>query len=149
MNLQKYDPVQFMEQFHNDVNRLLGTGFLSRDDDSSIVTSGWTPAVDVKEEKDRFLVTADIPGVDPKDIEVTMENGVLTIHGERKYESEDEDKESGYRRVERAYGKFYRRLALPDVADADRISAEGRNGVLEISIPKSEKAKPRRIEVKT
>ncbi|HSR63885.1 MAG TPA: Hsp20/alpha crystallin family protein, partial [Gammaproteobacteria bacterium] len=78
-----------------------------------------------------------------------MENGVLTIHGERKYESSDEDKESGYRRVERAYGNFYRRLALPDVADADRISAEGRNGVLEISIPKSEKAKPRRIEVKS
>ena len=149
MNIQRYDPVQFMEQFHNDVNRLLGTGLLPREDDSSIVTSGWTPAVDVKEEKDRFLVTADVPGIDPKDIEITMENGVLTIHGERNYETSDEDKESGYRRVERAYGNFYRRLALPDVADADRISAEGKNGVLEISIPKSEKAKPRRIEVKS
>lgn len=149
MKLQAYDPLRYMEQFHNDVNRLMGTGLWPEGDGSDIVTSGWTPAVDVKEEKDRFVVTADVPGVDPKDIDVTMENGALTIRGERKYESEDKDEATGYRRIERAYGTFYRRLALPDVADADNITAEGKNGVLEIVIPKSEQAKPRRIEIKS
>lgn len=149
MKLQNYDPVRYMEQFHNDVNRLLGTALWPEGDGSNIVTSGWTPAVDVKEEKNSFVVTADVPGVDPKDIEITMENGALTIRGEHKYGSEDKDEESGYRRIERSYGTFYRRLALPDIADADNISAKGKNGVLEIVIPKSEKAKPRRIEIKS
>ena len=149
MNLQSYDPFNFIEQFHNDVNRLLGSRLLSRDNDSSILASSWAPAVDVREETDSYVVIADVPGIDPKDIEITMENGVLTIQGEREYEKMDEDKDSGYRRVERAYGKFYRRLALPDVTDAEKISAEGKNGVLEITIPKSEQAKPRRIEVKS
>ncbi len=112
------------------------------------MSGAWSSAIDVREETDRYVVIADVPGIDPKDIEITMENGVLTIQGERNYETTDEDKESGYRRVERAYGKFFRRLALPDVADAENISAEGKNGVLEISIQKSEQAKPRRIEVK-
>jgi len=149
MKLQTYDPLRYMEQFHNDINRLMGTGLWSGGDGSNIVTSGWTPAVDVKEEKNRFVVTADIPGVDPKDIDVTMENGALTIRGERNYESEDKDEDNGYTRIERSYGTFYRRLALPDVADAENISAQGKNGVLQIVIPKSEKAKPRRIEIRS
>lgn len=149
MKLQNYDPVRYMEQFHNDVNRLLGTALWPEGDNSNIVTSGWTPAVDVKEEQDSFVVTADVPGVDPKNIEVTMENGALTIRGERKYESDSQDEENGYRRIERSYGTFYRRLALPDIADSENISAKGKNGVLEIVIPKSEKAKPRRIEIKS
>jgi HSP20 family protein len=148
MNLQSYDPLSFIEQFHNDVNRLLGNRWSSQDNDSNMLTGAWSPAIDVREETDRYIVIADVPGIDPKDIEITMENGVLTIQGERNYETTDEDKDSGYRRVERAYGKFFRRLALPDVADAENISAEGKNGVLEISIQKSEQAKPRRIEVK-
>ena len=94
---------------------------------------------------DRFVLTADIPGVDPADIEITMEQGVLTLKGERTLETQEEDK--GYKRVERAHGAFYRRFSLPDTADPEQITASGKNGVLEITIPKKEQEKPRRISV--
>jgi HSP20 family protein len=103
------------------------------------------PAVDIKEEENRFVIEADIPGVEPKDIEIAMENGVLTIRGERKIESQQEGKE--YKRVERVYGAFYRRFSLPDTADAESVSATGKNGVLQITIPKKAVAQPRRITV--
>ncbi|HKS93520.1 MAG TPA: Hsp20/alpha crystallin family protein, partial [Gammaproteobacteria bacterium] len=108
--------------------------------------SDWIPAVDIKEEDQRFLIHADVPGVDPKDIEITMEDGILTLKGERKGETREE--RDGYRRVERVSGQFFRRFTLPDTADAEGVSAKGVNGVLEISIPKQPKAQPRRITVK-
>lgn len=107
--------------------------------------SSWTPAVDIKEEEKRYLIRADIPGVNPKDIEITFDNGVLSIHGERKLENEEE--KDGYKRVERAYGSFSRQFSLPDSVDAEKISAKGNHGVLEISVPKSEKAQPKKISV--
>ena len=109
------------------------------------MTSHWRPAVDIKEEADRFVIMADLPGVDPGDIEITMENGVLSIKGERK--SEIRDEKEGYKRVERVSGTFYRRFSLPDSADAERIAAKGKDGVLEVSLPKHEKVQPRRIAV--
>lgn len=118
----------------------------SDSDYSNVVTSHWRPAVDIKEEADRFLITADLPGVDPKDIEITMDNGVLTIKGER--HSESTEGKDGYKRVERVSGAFYRRFSLPDTADAERIEATGKNGVLEVTLPKHEKVQPRKIEVK-
>jgi len=118
----------------------------SNDNDySSNVTSHWRPAVDIKEEADRFLITADLPGVDPKDIEITMDAGVLTIKGERQSEASEETE--AYERVERVSGAFYRRFSLPDTADAERIEAQGKNGVLQVTLPKHEKLKPRKIEV--
>jgi HSP20 family protein len=102
--------------------------------------------VDIKEEAERFVIHADVPGVDPKDIEVTMEDGVLTIRGERKSESREE--QDGWKRVERVSGQFFRRFTLPDTADAEGISATGANGVLEVIIPKQAKAQPRKIQVK-
>lgn len=114
-------------------------------DYSNIATSHWRPAVDIKEEKERFLITADLPGVDPKDIEITMDEGVLTLKGER--QSETREEEEGYKRVERVSGTFYRRFSLPDTADAERIEATGKNGVLEITLPKHEKLQPRKIKV--
>ena len=114
-------------------------------DDSSVVTSQWIPRVDVKEEKDRFVLYADLPGIDPDDIDVSMDKGILTIKGERKGEtSEQTDR---YSRIERRYGSFYRRFSLPDSADPEGIQAHGRNGVLEIVIPKRAEAAPRRIQV--
>ena len=118
---------------------------LSPDDPSSVETAQWQPHVDVYEENERFIITADIPGVDPKDIDITMEKGVLTVKGVR--ESKDQKEEKGYTRKERFYGSFYRRFALPDSADADQIAASGRNGVLEIIIPKKPETKSRKIEV--
>jgi HSP20 family protein len=148
MNVVRYEPWGLLRRFQDDVNQLMGEsriGSAAEADRSSIVTSNWTPAVDIKEENERFVLKADIPGVDAKDIEVTMEDGVLTIKGERKHESEEEA--NGYKRIERSYGSFYRRFSLPDSADAERVTAKGKNGVLEVVIPKHEKVQPRRITV--
>ena len=114
-------------------------------DESSVVTSQWVPRVDIKEEADRFLLYADIPGVDPQAIEVQMDKGLLTIKGERRAEKVDETER--YSRIERRHGIFHRRFALPDSADPDGITASGHNGVLTISIPKRPESTPRRIQV--
>lgn len=106
---------------------------------------GWAPAVDIFEEKDRFVVRADLPGVDAADIEINMENGILSVAGERR--SEERSEFAGVARYERAVGRFLRRFALPDTADADAISARSSNGILEITIPKQAAVQPRRITV--
>ncbi|MDE2461005.1 MAG: Hsp20/alpha crystallin family protein [Gammaproteobacteria bacterium] len=146
MNLIRYEPWGLVNQLQGEVNRLFDRGFVGQDRDSSLTASDWVPAVDIKEEDNRFLIHADVPGVDPKDIEITMEDGILTLKGERKSETREE--RDGYRRVERVSGQFFRRFTLPDTADAEGVSAKGVNGVLEISIPKQPKAQPRRITVK-
>jgi len=120
----------------------------SRDDKSgegAVATAEWAPAVDIKEEVDKFVIHADIPGVKPEDIEVSMEAGVLTVKGEK--ESEAKTEIEGYKRVERTYGSFYRRFSLPDTTDGDAINAKCKHGVLEITIPKREAVKPKRISV--
>ena len=114
-------------------------------DESSVVTSQWMPLVDIREEADRFVLYADIPGVDPQDIEVQMDKGMLTVKGERRAESTSETER--YSRVERMHGSFHRRFALPDSADPEGITASGSNGVLRIEIPKRPESTPRRIQV--
>ncbi len=114
-------------------------------DASSVVTSQWAPRVDIKEEAERFVILADLPGVDPDEIEVQMEKGLLTIKGERR--SESNSATENYSLVERFHGTFHRRFALPDSADPDGITASGSNGVLEIHIPKRPETTPRRIKV--
>ena len=124
--------------YNSDFNRL-------NDDDASVATANWAPSVDISENEKAFTLLADIPGVDPKDIEISMEKGVLTIKGERSSENVEEGE--NYRRVERQSGQFYRRFNLPDSADADKIEARSEHGVLRITIPKQEIAISRRIEV--
>lgn len=114
-------------------------------DESAVVTAQWVPRVDIKEEADQFVIYADLPGIDPADIEVQMDKGILSIKGERQEETKSESE--NFSRVERRYGSFHRRFALPDSADADGITAAGRHGVLEIRIPKRPAATPRRIQV--
>ena len=109
--------------------------------------NGWTPRVDVREEESRYLILADVPGVNPADIDISMDKGVLTIKGERKSENTTEGAAGRLTRVERRYGAFQRSFALPDSADADAITANGKNGVLEIAIPKKAQAAPRKISV--
>ena len=151
MALTRYEPWSLLDRLQKEVNGLglydTLLGERSDADGSNIATSHWRPAVDISEENDRFVIHADLPGVDPKDIEVTMENGVLTLKGERAAEKKEDSQ--GYTRIERAHGTFYRRFSLPDTADADRIEAHGKNGVLEITVPKQEKVQPRRIAVKS
>ncbi len=116
-------------------------------DGSNVVTSQWAPRVDIKEEDRRFIIFADIPGVDPNDIEVSMEKGILTIKGERTVQNREQN--GRFTRLERSHGVFHRRFALPDSADAEGVTATGRHGVLEISIPKRAETTPRRITIKT
>ncbi|RMG35276.1 MAG: Hsp20/alpha crystallin family protein [Gammaproteobacteria bacterium] len=137
------NPWRLLDEFNREFSRML-PGFA--DDDSQVVGSTWAPAVDIKEEDDKFVIRADIPGVSPDDIDVSMEQGVLTIKGERKHEAE-ENKE-GYHRIERAYGTFMRRFALPENVDADKISATSKDGVLELVLPKAQQGdQPRKIKV--
>ena len=127
-------------------DRLFENSFLQggSKDESSVVTSQWIPLVDIKEEPDRFVLYADIPGVNPEDIEVQMDKGLLTIKGERTSDVEDSER---FSRIERRHGSFHRRFALPDSADPDGITATGHNGVLQITIPKRPETTPRRIQV--
>ena len=129
------------------VDRLFEGSLLqtSSNDESSVVTSQWILRVDIKEEGNRFVLYADIPGVDPEAIEVQMDKGMLTIKGERSSEVDTETER--FSRIERRHGAFHRRFALPDSADPEGISAQGENGVLEITIPKRPETTPRRIEV--
>lgn len=145
--LTRYEPWSVMRRLQEEMNRAFGEALGGTDDGSNVVTSGWMPAVDIKEEDSRFVISADVPGVDPDDIEVTMENGMLTIRGERKLESREGS--NGFRRVERLHGLFHRRFSLPDTADPEGISATGRNGVLEVVIPKKPDVQPKRITVTT
>ncbi len=114
-------------------------------DDANVATASWAPSVDISESDEAFRLVADIPGVNPDDIDISMEKGVLTIKGERNTESVEEN--GDFRRVERQSGVFYRRFSLPDSADAEKISAKSEHGVLTITIPKQEVALSRRIEV--
>ena len=146
MTIVRYSPWNLQNGLQDDLKNAFGRLFGSEDtDQSNVVTSQWTPRVDIKEEPDRFVIQADIPGVDPKDIEVHMEKGILTIKGERRTESKTEGDQ--YTRVERAHGLFYRRSALPDSANPEGITAAGKHGVLEIAIPKRAETKARRIEI--
>ena len=142
MSMVRYEPWSLFDQMRREMERALDTRTA---EGSSVATSDWVPAVDIKETDDSFVIIADIPGVDPKDIEVHMENGVLTIKGEK--ETEKKDESEGYKRIERSYGSFYRRFSLPDSANAEKITANSNHGVLEVTIAKQEKVQPRKISV--
>ena len=144
MAIVNYDPIFSVRQLQDDINRLF-SGWSN--DDSSGVTADWIPAVDINEFDDRFQLFVDVPGVDPKDVEITLESGVLTITGNRYLQAEKSDETVVRRRTERGTGRFYRRFILPESVDADKVKAMDRHGVLEIAIPKQAKAQPRRIKV--
>jgi HSP20 family protein len=143
MNMVRYEPWGF-GQLQKEINRLFNT---FGDTESSGATANWIPAVDIHEFDNRFQLFVDVPGVDPGAVAVTLDGGVLTIEGERFAPAPAEDERPDRRRLERGYGRFYRRFILPDTVDAEKVKATGRNGVLEISIPKQAKAQPRRIKV--
>ena len=138
MALTRYEPWGLLSQLQRELDRNVAEG--------STATAEWSPAVDIKEDANKFVIHADIPGVKPEEIDINMENGVLTIKGEKKSESKTE--KEGYKRVERTYGSFYRRFSLPDTANAEAISASSKHGVLEIVIPKRETVLPKKINVK-
>lgn len=147
MNLVNYDPWNTLHKMRNEINSLFsldGNGEFAGQA-AELSQGTWLPAVDIREDENAYRISADLPGINPKDVEVTMENNVLTIRGERNKEKIDPQ---DYRRVERQYGVFVRRFTLPSDADPDQITAEGKHGTLEIVVAKNEKAKPKRITVK-
>ena len=143
MSLVRYQPWGLMRVLQDDLDRLFEQRLAADDTTGSV--ANWTPPVDIREEESRFVLHADIPGVNPGDIEVTMENGVLTISGSR--DETNRDERNGYRRVERISGRFFRRFTLPDTANAEDIKAHSTHGVLEVIIPKHDRVMPRRISV--
>ena len=144
MSLTRYPHRNGRRLFQDDLKQAFDQLFADGDA-SSVVTSQWTPRVDIREEDKRFVILADDPGVDPAAIEIQMDKGILSIRGERKNDAAEQNGKLS--RSERSQGVFYRRFALPDSADADGITATGKLGVLEISIPKRPESSPRRINI--
>lgn len=145
MYVTRYEPWTLMSRLHRDLDRLMSAHPAAGEEQQTVVD--WAPAVDIREEEGQFVLHADLPGVEPKDIDVTLEKGVLTIRGRRELAARDE--RNGYRRVERVAGEFYRRFTLPDTADSQAVKARFANGVLEVRIPKQAQVLPRRIDVET
>jgi len=144
MTLGFYEPYRLINRLHRDLDRLMAAPVAAGEDEGSSVAA-WIPAIDIREEEKQFVLHADLPGVDPAHIEVTLDNGVLTIRGRR--ELAERDERAGYRRVERVSGEFFRRFSLPDTADSNLVKARYNNGVLEVTIPKQAQVLPRRISV--
>jgi HSP20 family protein len=146
--LTRWNPFREMEDIHDRLFNLFkntqprsGSG-----EQESLTVSEWTPLVDITEDDKEYLIKAELPEVKKEEVKVTVENGLLTISGERKIEKEEKGKR--YHRVERAYGCFVRSFSLPDDADGNKVNAEFKEGVLRVHLAKSEHAKPKQIEVK-
>jgi HSP20 family protein len=147
MTLVRWDPFRELEEMSDRLNRMISRPALPRTNGKeTMVVADWTPSVDISETDGEYLIKAEIPDVKKEDVKVTLEDGVLTIQGVRNQESEEKGKK--YHRVERSYGSFVRSFSLPDLVDEEKVKAEFKDGVLNLQLPKSEKAKPKAIEVK-
>ncbi len=141
----RQNPWSLMPRLQDEINRLFGT---MSENDSSSATAAWVPPVDIHEYGDRFEIYVDLPGVDPTKVDLTLEDGVLTLSGQRTNElAENRSNDIQHRRTERSHGRFYRRFVLPDTADSQGVNASGKNGVLTVTIAKHAKAMPRRIQI--
>jgi HSP20 family protein len=144
--IAKWDPLRELDEFSNRLSTFFGPGLVQkRDEDSWFTKAQWAPLVDISEDDHEYLIRAELPGVEKDQFKVTVEDGNLLIAGQR--ESEKEEKNRKYHRIERSYGSFLRSFSMPDDADGAHIKAEFKNGVLNVHLPKSEAAKPRSIEV--
>jgi HSP20 family protein len=133
-------------QLHREMNRMLDTFFRGGVVDDGSFGNFWSPAVDIREREDAYLVEVELPGLTKDDVKITMENNILTIQGEKKHEKEE--KRGNYHRSERLYGSFQRSFTLPSSVKNEKIEAQYKNGILTVTLPKVEEAKPKAIEVK-
>jgi HSP20 family protein len=141
--LSRFEPFRGVTTLQDQINRLFGDAFERQGEESSLTS--WAPAVDIFETEHELVVKADIPEIDPKELDIRVENNILTIRGERKFESKvSQDK---YLRVERAYGSFSRSFSLANTVNSEAIKADYQNGVLTLTVPKREEAKPKQIKV--
>ena len=143
MTLVRWSPLREMMAMHEQMNRLMNESSGRSADDFDYGT--WLPAVDLKEEEGRYLLAVELPGIKREDIEIHLENGILTIRGERRFEKESQ--KENYHRIERAYGKFSRTFSLPTRVNAEAIAATYCDGVLEVVVPKAEESKPKKIAI--
>ncbi len=144
--LATWDPFQDLERFSSQLSELFGSGANNRNDRRTTNTlASWAPLVDIHEDDKEYLIKAELPEVEKDQVKVTVENGVLTLSGERKLEQEERN--AKHHRIERFYGSFARSFVVPDNADGSRITADFKNGVLRVHLPKSEEAKPKQIEI--
>jgi HSP20 family protein len=152
MSLIRWNPTRELASFPSDVfnvqremNRMFDNFFRGADE-PGLLTGSWLPAVDVAEEENEYVVNVELPGVSKDDVKITLESNILTVRGEKKAEKETKDK--NYHRMERSYGSFQRSFTLPTSVKNDKIDAVYRDGILSITLPKAEEAKPKQIEVK-
>ena len=147
MALVRWDPFRELEEVSDRLNRMFARpAARATNGKETMIVADWTPSVDISETEGEYQIKAEIPDVKKEDVKVTVEDGVLTIQGERKHEKEEKGKK--FHRIERSYGSFVRTFSLPDVIEEDKVKAEFKDGVLNLHLPKSEKAKPKAIEVK-
>lgn len=142
----RYDPFRDLRTLQDEMNRLFSSTFTRGGSDEQMFGGNWTPSVDIFENKDNIVLEAELPGLKPEDVNISIENNVLTISGERKFEKKDEG--DNFHRVERGYGSFTRSFTLPPTVSAENATAEFENGILHLTLAKREEAKPRRIEIK-
>lgn|SRR5262249_55639618 len=150
-NITRWDPFNELTSLQNRMNQLFSQSFpsfgLGRRVDQPLTASNFVPPVDVYEDEHSITVQAEVPGIDEKDLDVRLENNVLTISGERKMENEE--KQDNFHRIERSYGRFSRSFTLPSIVDTDRVNAQFENGVLKVMIAKREEARPKQIKIGT
>jgi HSP20 family protein len=143
--LTRFEPFREFSTLQDRINRVFRESYRGAEGDESLTTSSFAPAVDVYEDEHQVTLKIEVPGIDEKDIDIQVENNILTVHGERKIEKEE--KEENYRRVERQYGSFTRTFTLPTTVDTESVSATYDKGVLKIALPKKAEAKPKQIKV--
>jgi HSP20 family protein len=141
-----FENFQTLRRLNNVLDEAFGSWPFQQDESGSI-TSSWYPACDVFEDKESVKIVAELPGVKPEDVKLSLENNLLTIRGEKKQEAEERSER--VHRYERSYGSFERAFVLPSTVDGDKISAQYQNGVLSVIVPKAERARPREIPVRT
>jgi len=147
MSIVRYDPFRDLRTLQEEVNRLFTGNFARAFDDEGIARGSWSPNVDIYENKDQIVLEAELPGMNREDFDVSVENNIITLRGERHFEKKEDS--DNYHRVERAYGSFTRSFTLPNTVSSEGASADYSNGVLRVTIPKREETKARRIEIKT
>ena len=145
MAIIRWDPFRDLITIREKMNRLFEEAVTSRGEEKDMMSSSWTPSVDIYETENELVLSAEIPGIDEKDIEIKLEDNTMTLKGERKFEKET--KEENYHRIERAYGSFFRSFTLPPYIDQEKIRAEHHNGILKISMPKKPELKPRSVKI--
>ena len=145
MSITRYDPFRDLRMLQDEVNRLFSSNLSRSFGDEGIARGAWAPTVDIYENKDQIVLEAELPGMNREDFELSIENNVLTLRGERRFEKRDES--DNYHRVERSYGSFTRSFTLPQTVSSENVAAEYKNGVLRVVLQKREEVKARRIEI--